>query len=144
MPLKKMAKIVIPCIYNLQLYMYLYVVVNFLYQVIFVFLLFLGVVMYANEVETKEKYKFPEIKINYNITLYCITQGIQQTLEFEKSTHVDSNFFKSSFGLQIIVLILNSMTTNDIDRLILNHAVWGKACVMASASDVSLYSRSPF
>ena len=60
-------------------------------------------------------------------TLYCITQGIQQTLEFEKSTHVDSNFFKSSFGLQIIVLILNSMTTNDIDRLILNHAVRGKA-----------------
>ena len=42
--------------------MYVYVVVNFLYQVIFVFLLFLGVVMYANEVETKEKYKFPEIK----------------------------------------------------------------------------------
>ena len=42
--------------------MYVYVVVNFLYQVIFVFLLFLGVVMYANEVETKEKYKLPEIK----------------------------------------------------------------------------------
>ena len=65
-------------------------------------------------------------------------------LEFEKSMHVDSNFFKSSFGLQIIVLILNSMTTNDIDRLILNHAVWDKAWVMASVSDVSLYSRSPF
>ena len=32
-----------------------YVVVNFLSQVIFVFLLFLGMVMYANEVETKEK-----------------------------------------------------------------------------------------
>ena len=48
-------------------------------------------------------------------------------LEFEKNMHVDSNFFKSSFGLQIIVLILNSMTTNDIDRLILNHAVWDKA-----------------
>ena len=31
------------------------VVVNFLSQVIFVFLLFLGMVMYANEVETKEK-----------------------------------------------------------------------------------------
>ena len=30
------------------------VVVNFLTQVIFVFLLFLGVVIYANEVETKE------------------------------------------------------------------------------------------
>ena len=33
------------------------VVVNFLCQVIFVFLFFLGVVMYANEVETKEKIK---------------------------------------------------------------------------------------
>ena len=32
-----------------------YLVVNFLSQVIFVFLLFLGVVMYANDVETKEK-----------------------------------------------------------------------------------------
>ena len=31
------------------------VVVNFLSQVIFVFVLFLGMVMYANEVETKEK-----------------------------------------------------------------------------------------
>ena len=44
-----------------------YVVVNVLLQVIFVFLLFLGLVMYANEVETKEKQKLPEIKINYNI-----------------------------------------------------------------------------
>ena len=36
--------------------MYLYsIVVNFLSQVIFVFLLFLGMIMYANEVETKEK-----------------------------------------------------------------------------------------
>ena len=31
------------------------VVVNFLSQVIFVFLLFWGMIMYANEVETKEK-----------------------------------------------------------------------------------------
>ena len=31
------------------------IVVNFLPQVIFVFLLFLGMVMYANEVETKDK-----------------------------------------------------------------------------------------
>ena len=32
-----------------------YVVVNFLSQVIFAFLLFLGMVLYANEVETKEQ-----------------------------------------------------------------------------------------
>ena len=37
---------------NLQVYVA--VVVNFLFQVIFVFLLFLGMVIYANEVETKE------------------------------------------------------------------------------------------
>ena len=42
--------------------MYNYVAVNFLSQVVFVFLLFFGVVMYAYEVETKEKYKLPEIK----------------------------------------------------------------------------------
>ena len=34
---------------------HVYVVVNFLSQVIFVFLLFFGMVMYANEFETKEK-----------------------------------------------------------------------------------------
>ena len=34
----------------------------FLSHVIFVFLLFLGMVMYANEVETKEKQKLREIK----------------------------------------------------------------------------------
>ena len=38
------------------------VVVNFLSQVIFLFLSFLGMVMYANEVETEEKEKLPEIK----------------------------------------------------------------------------------
>ena len=38
------------------------VVVNFLSQVIFVFLLFLGMEMYVNEVESKEKQKLPEIK----------------------------------------------------------------------------------
>ena len=39
-----------------------YVVVNFLSQVIFVFLLFLDMVTYANEVETKEMQKLSEIK----------------------------------------------------------------------------------
>ena len=37
------------------IYVSVYVVVNFLSQVISVFLSFLGMVMYANEVETKEK-----------------------------------------------------------------------------------------
>ena len=41
-----------------------YVVVNFLSQVIFDFLSFLGMVMYANEAETKEKEK---LKKNFNI-----------------------------------------------------------------------------
>ena len=39
-----------------------YVVVNLLSQVIFVFLLFLVIIMYANEVEKKKKKKLPEIK----------------------------------------------------------------------------------
>ena len=38
------------------------VVVNFLSQVIFPFLLFSGMVMHANEVETKEKEKLSDIK----------------------------------------------------------------------------------
>ena len=38
------------------------VAVNFLFQLIFVFPLFLGMVMYANEFETKEKQKLTEIK----------------------------------------------------------------------------------
>ena len=43
------------------------VVVNFLSLVIFVFLLFWGMLMYANEVDTKEKEKLLKIKINYNL-----------------------------------------------------------------------------
>ena len=42
-------------VFWIAVYIYEYVVVNFLSQVIFVFLLFLGMVIYANEVETKEK-----------------------------------------------------------------------------------------
>ena len=47
--------------------MYMYVVVNFLSQLIFIFLLFWGMVMYANEFETKEKQKLTKIKINCNM-----------------------------------------------------------------------------
>ena len=39
-----------------------FVVVNFLSQVIFIFPLFLGMVIYANEFETKKQQKSPEIK----------------------------------------------------------------------------------
>ena len=35
----------------------IYVVVNFLSQLIFIFVLFWGMVMYANEFETKERQK---------------------------------------------------------------------------------------
>ena len=41
---------------------YVYVAVNFLFQLIFVFPLFLGMVMPANEFETKKKQKLTEIK----------------------------------------------------------------------------------
>ena len=40
----------------------MYVVVIFLSQVIFLFLLSLGMVMYANEVEIIRRQKLPEIK----------------------------------------------------------------------------------
>ena len=39
----------------------MYVVVNFLSQLIFIFPLFLGMVIHANEFETKEKLKLTEI-----------------------------------------------------------------------------------
>ena len=42
--------------------LYVYVVVNFLFQLIFIFPLFWGMVMYANEFKTKEKQKLTEIK----------------------------------------------------------------------------------
>ena len=41
---------------------YVDVVVNFLFQLIFIFPLFWGMVMYANEFKTKEKQKLTEIK----------------------------------------------------------------------------------
>ena len=44
------------------MYMYVYVVVNFLFQLIFIFPLFWGMVMYANEFKTKEKQKLSEVK----------------------------------------------------------------------------------
>ena len=44
------------CLYNV------YVVVNFLSQLIFIFVLFWGMVMYANEFETKERQKLTKIK----------------------------------------------------------------------------------
>ena len=44
-----------------------YAVVNFLSQVIFDFLSFLGMVMYANKAETKEKEKLSDVKKNFNI-----------------------------------------------------------------------------
>ena len=40
----------------------IYVVVNFLFQLIFIFPLFWGMVMYPNEFKTKEKQKLTEIK----------------------------------------------------------------------------------
>ena len=43
------------CNHALCVHKVVYVVVNFLSQVIFIFPLFLGMVMYANEFKTKEK-----------------------------------------------------------------------------------------
>ena len=49
----------------------------FLSQVIFVFLCFFGMVMYANEVETKEKQKLPEIKqLTTTYTIFRLAENI--------------------------------------------------------------------
>ena len=47
--------------------------INFLSQVIFVFLLFLGMVMYANEVGTRVK--LLEIKVNHNINMSFVQKS---------------------------------------------------------------------
>ena len=47
---------------TLRLRKYIAVVVNFLFQLIFIFPLFWCMVMYANEFKTKEKQKLTEIK----------------------------------------------------------------------------------
>ena len=49
----------------------MYVVVNFLSQLIFIFLLFWGIVMYANEFKTKEKQKLTKIK-KINCNMYTV------------------------------------------------------------------------
>ena len=46
----------------LKNHQFICVVVNFLFQLIFIFPLFWGMVMYANEFKTKEKQKLTEIK----------------------------------------------------------------------------------
>ena len=48
------------CFLYRQKMAHVYLAVNFLFQ--FIFPLFLGMVLYANEFETKEKQKLPEIK----------------------------------------------------------------------------------
>ena len=42
-------------VFGVSTCIHVYVVVKYLFQVIFLFLLFLGMVIYANKVETKEK-----------------------------------------------------------------------------------------
>ena len=44
------------------IHVYVVITVNFLFSVIFIFPLFLGMVMYANEFKRKEKQKLSEIK----------------------------------------------------------------------------------
>ena len=46
---------------------YIFVVGDFLSQLVFVFLLFLAMVMYSNEFKTKEKQTLTKIKNNCNI-----------------------------------------------------------------------------
>ena len=59
---KEFIRLLVCLIFDLIGRHYVYVVVNFLFQLIFIFPLFWGMVMYANEFKTKEKQKLTEIK----------------------------------------------------------------------------------
>ena len=63
---KKYKNIYFICIFLIRFSEYLaydvYVEVNFLFQLIFIFPLFLGMVMYAKQFKTKEKQNLTEIK----------------------------------------------------------------------------------
>ena len=50
------------CTQHTTIQLFVYVVVNFLFQLIFIFPLFWGMVLYANEFKTKEKQKLTDIK----------------------------------------------------------------------------------
>ena len=64
-------------LYIRTLLVYILLVVNFLSQVIFLFPLFLGMVLYANEVETKKK--IPEIKkLSTTYTSLLLTRVLLQ------------------------------------------------------------------
>ena len=59
-----------------SIYIYIYVVVNFSFQLIYNFPLFWGIVMYANEFKTKEKQNsVTEIKnlLQHTHSIYAIT-----------------------------------------------------------------------
>ena len=55
---------IFPVLYKINRRVY---VVIFSFQLILIFLLFFGMVMYVNEFKTKEKPKLTEIKINCNV-----------------------------------------------------------------------------
>ena len=59
----------------------------------FCFSLFVGMVMYANEAETKEKYKLPEIKnsLQHIHTLYYSRVKAKSTKEIEKQPAILSD-----------------------------------------------------
>ena len=84
MPLQQLLIWKSNCLLPKQFVFQIYVVVNFSSQVIFVFLLFLGMVMYANEVDTKEKWKLPEIKIYYNIYISSLIFLKASTILFRR------------------------------------------------------------
>ena len=84
------------------------VAVNFLFQLIFVFPLFLGMVMYANEFETKEKQKLTEIKNKLQHmqtwTYLCIL--VVYTPMKQKPKKVGNKLGKFTFFYYIIVFHL--------------------------------------
>jgi len=64
---------------RLCLFLHLHVVVNFLFRLSFIFPLFLGMVMYANEFKTKEKQKLTEVK-KLTATYVCFKSSASSSL----------------------------------------------------------------
>ena len=87
-----------------HLFSFVYVVVNFLSQVIFVFLLFWGMVMYANEVETKEK----KITQDKKLTTTCIPYHYQWIILSLNAVAV--YFFDNWGGFQQVSSLFQNFT----------------------------------
>ena len=85
----------------------IYVVVIFLSQLFFIFPLFLRMVMYANEFETREKRKLTKIKNNYSCRKFYI-------LHFSKTRELWSSKANWQLCFSLLSIILADLLGNRI------------------------------